>query len=166
MVLGRIEYEERNMAESKRWFLAALEQFRAYGLKSLESNAHRRLGPIYMLEGETQQAIESLNQATRIAREIRNHHELAGALCNLAWARSFHQLTPESVQLYHQAIDMGTAVGNRHVVMISHSSLGSLYRKSKAFEPALTHLTKALAIAREIGDRRIEGGLCGYGSYL
>ena len=77
-------------------------------------------------------------------RELQDRGDARGAL------RAFEDLR-----------SLGEATGHKGVIGAAAGSLGSAYDSLGQYDKAVEHLTAALAISREIGDRRGEGSWLG-----
>ena len=143
-----------------------------------EGNALSSLAMAYKNLGEYREALKLQEQALAIAREIGNRRGEGTALNRLGMVYKNLGEYQKARELHEMALAIAREIGNRRGEGTALNRLGIVFKNlavpyrnknpeewQKALEKARELHEQALAIAKEIGDRRGEGAaLCNIGS--
>ncbi|CCI08024.1 CHAT domain-containing protein [Microcystis aeruginosa] len=114
-------------------------------------------------KGQFREALQSLEKALQIYREIKNRQGEADSLNNLGLVYKSLGQYQKAIDFYQQSLAIKREIGDRQGKAYSLGSLGNAYIHLGQYQKAIKYQQKSLAIAREIGDRRGEavslGGL-------
>ena len=123
------------------------------------------LGNASQALGQYQQAIDYLQQALAIKREIGDRNGEANALIGLGLAYYSLGQYQQAIDYLQQALAITQEIGDRHGEANALINLGQVYRALGQYQQAIDYLQQALAIKREIGDRNGEAySLLGLGA--
>jgi tetratricopeptide (TPR) repeat protein len=115
--------------------------------------------------GEHGRAIESLERAVDIARELGDKEMEAAALGHLGNARYAQGQVEQAIERYRQALTVAREIsresGDRRTEGIHLGNLGVAYYAQGQAQAAIAYYQRALTIARKAGDLRTEGNLLG-----
>ncbi|MBD2586377.1 tetratricopeptide repeat protein, partial [Planktothricoides raciborskii] len=106
-----------------------------------------------------QAAIQSLETALNIFREIGDRNEEGNALIGLGNAyNSLGQYQKAAEEFYQQSLTIKREIGDRNGEGIALNNLGNAYNSLGQYQKAAEEFyQQSLTIAREIGDRNGEG---------
>jgi tetratricopeptide (TPR) repeat protein len=123
---------------------------RVLGRRSL---LHAWLSEARLLAGRAAEALEAAEQAVALATRLGERGHLAWGLRARAEAEACTGADdPErSVRSYCEAVALATELGMRPLVAHCHLGLGTLYGRAAERAAAVTHLTSATAMYRELG---------------
>jgi CHAT domain-containing protein/uncharacterized protein HemY len=106
--------------------------------------------------GRFSEALQFLEKALQIYREIKNRQGEANALGNLGLAyKSLRQYT-RAIEFYQQNLDIVREIKDRQAEAASLGNLGATYSSLEQYESAIEYLQQTSALAKEIGERWIE----------
>jgi tetratricopeptide (TPR) repeat protein len=128
---------------------------------STDSTSKNNLGEYYRSLGEFTKAIEVLEQALAIAREMSDRGGEATDLGHLG--NCYYDLgqIPRAIDLYEQALAIAWEVGNRASEAKHLGNLGNCYSDLGQISRAIDLYEQALAIERDTGDRQGEANHVG-----
>jgi tetratricopeptide (TPR) repeat protein len=115
------------------------------------------LGNAYHDLGQVERAIEYLEQALAIARDIGDRSLEGNQLGNLGNAYKDMGQVKRAIEYLEQALAIAREIGDRSSEGNQLGNLGIAYHALGQVERTIEHLEQALAIARDIGDRGNEG---------
>lgn len=126
------------------------------------------LGIVYAFMGNAKDSIFQLTKARNIANKIGDSRSEGLWLGSLSWAylgqwqndRNEEALNTGIDQL-KQAMKIAKKENDTREIARHYASFGRIYHDKKMYQDAKVHHEKALDIARQIGDRFIEGGTLG-----
>jgi CHAT domain-containing protein/Tfp pilus assembly protein PilF len=104
-------------------------------------------------QGKPQQAIETFQEALKLARQLKNRSLQATTLNNIGLVYSDIGQPQEALKYLQQALPIRREVGDRSGEVITLSNIGAVYRYIGQPQETLKYFQQALPIAREIGDR-------------
>ncbi|MCF3643571.1 CHAT domain-containing protein [Planktothrix agardhii] len=104
-----------------------------------------------------QAAIQSLETALNIFREIGDRNGEGKALIALGNAYSDLGQYQKAIEFYQQSLTIFREIGDRNIEGGALNNLGSAYNRLGQYQKAIEFFQQSLTIAREIGDRNIEG---------
>ena len=115
--------------------------------------------------GEYEPALQSLERALEIARELQDADMQAAVLGHLGNTRYVQGQIDQAMDRYRQALDVAREVarttGDRRTEGIHLGNLGVAYYAQGQTQAAIAYYQRALGIARQAGDLRTEGTLLG-----
>ena len=177
---GNAQFEGSQFQAAIDSWHQALRRYRAIDVRKAfpqesrqgEAKSLDKLGIVYHDLDQFQQAIEYLQQAVTIQREIGDRSGEASSLCNLGIA--YHNLGIAYYNLYEfqkateylkQALTIQHEIGDRSGEASSLNDLADAYLFLHQYRQAVEFYQQALTIARNIGNRRKEvNSLNGLGS--
>ncbi|XWK87599.1 MAG: tetratricopeptide repeat protein [Phormidium sp.] len=118
------------------------------GIQQLRNSQHR-------------EALQSLQQALVICREIGDRQGEAAVLGNLGLAYSFLGDYRKVIEYNQQSLAIAREIGDRKGEGNALGNLGIAYYSLGDYRKAIEYQQQSLAIAREIGDRKNEIGALG-----
>ena len=134
-----------------------LEAARKLENKENEGEWSRRQGIAYWDLGQMDKAIEYIEQALAIHREIGYRRGEGYALGNLGVIYKDLSQMKKAVEYHEQALNINREIGDRQGEGYVLGNLGIAYEKLDRTDKALEYYEQALAIRREIGYRQGEG---------
>jgi tetratricopeptide (TPR) repeat protein len=165
-----IEYYEQALAISREIRAASTKGSPEWTEgRRIEGSDLGGLGSVYRALGLTEQAIEYLEQALAIAREIcaastkGSPEWTAGRRKEGVWLAELGNAyyspgqVERAIEYYQQALAVSSEIGDRRNEGTWLGNLGLAYSDLGLTEQAIEYYQQALAITREIGDRRGEG---------
>lgn len=117
------------------------------GVSGIAAGAHRELGYVEMLRGRYERARSWLGQGLRLAGDDRA--ESAKALAVLGVCQSDTARYPEAIKALTNSVRLAEAARTFKQLAWSLSFLGRAHLLRGEVEPARSHLTRSLQIARE-----------------
>jgi tetratricopeptide (TPR) repeat protein len=123
----------------------------------LEADNQERLGNAYYCLQQVDQAIQLLEDALAIAREIGDRYREERCLGFLGWFYHSQGHLNRAVELYKEALAIAREIGDLPGKMRHLSTLGSVYRGQGHLEQAISCYEAAIAVVQATGDRRWEG---------
>ena len=142
----------------------ALTLFRAEAVRSTfpedsyqgEANSLGGLGNAYRNLGNSERAIDFLQQQFVIVQGIGDRRGEASSLGNLGLAYGALGDYERAIAFYQQSLAIAREIGDRQGEASSLGNLGNAYLSLGDYEHAIAFLQQSLGIAREIQDRRSE----------
>lgn len=125
----------------------------------IEAEAVAQLGGLYCEKGRLDEALEQLNRAYQLHRDLGDLRSEGVALTNLGVIHQERGDPERARQCYERAIAIHQKVGHKRFEGISGSDLGLSLLEAGELEAARAALERAVSIVQEVGDRRNEG-LC------
>ena len=119
------------------------------------------LGNIYIYLGEIKKAIEYIQAALTIYKEIYDRDGESGALGKLGNAYSFLDDNEKAINCYQEAIKISQEIDDRQNEGVWVGELGKVYNHIGKVEKAIQHFQEALDISREVEDKLDEGCFLG-----
>ncbi len=119
------------------------------------------LGNTYIYLGEIKKAIEYIQAALSIYKEIYDRDGESGALGKLGNAYFFLDENEKAIQCYQEAIEISQEINDRQNEGVWVGELGKVYYHIGKVEKAIQHFQEALDISREVGDKLNEGCFLG-----
>ncbi len=117
------------------------------GLASVLGN----IGVVYGKIGEAGKALEHLQIALKIHRDIGNREGEANDLCNIGNVYSMKGELENALEHYQIALKIHRDIGNREGEASQLGNIGNVYRKRGESGKALEHYQIALKMFKEIG---------------
>ncbi|MEA2204126.1 MAG: hypothetical protein QOE77_902 [Blastocatellia bacterium] len=130
--------QERQRIAAERWMLEARE-----------------------LRKQPEQAIDKLEQALSVWRELGDQYWAARSLYNIGFNYSYLSRSEKAIEYYEQALTTYREVKNRAGQGVTLAATGSAYSRLGRYEKVIEFDEQALAIHREVKDRDREGGALG-----
>lgn len=113
-------------------------------------------GTIELLRGAHTQAMVSFIEAKRISEEIDDDAGVAGALRGISRVLRTEGRLDEAIENAKQAVDLARGAGDAAGEGDGANYLGTLYSRRGDYRRALLSFRRALHIAEEIGDHRLQ----------
>ncbi len=151
--IGLIQLQSGNHKEGAARLNSAAEIFDSLNDRSSYALALVNLSQAHLTMGDVELALESAEKALTISREINNPLVETDALVQIGSARFFNREIEVAVESFQAALEIAEKAGmNRNVAHI-HLALVNICFYCKDYKNCRTHATKALSIAREIGEK-------------
>jgi len=116
-----------------------------------------RLGEIYWMIGKPEEAIEYLQQALMMDREIGDRQEEGIGLGNLGNAYADKGQLGKTIEYQKHALEIAKEFKDKQNESTWLGNLGAAYADMGQLEKAIEYYQQALVINREIGNKRSEG---------
>ena len=111
------------------------------------------MGIVYRYQGKLKEALEHLQQALKIHREIGNKNGEANDLNNMGCVYQIQGKLKEALEHLQQALKIHREIGNKKGIASNLGNIGNVYKSQGKLKEALDHHQKALDIDREIGNK-------------
>lgn len=145
----------------------ALQAARRLGRTVSEGAALVSLGRAYTNQGQTERAIQYLEEALALTRTLSHQENVCGVLLNLGIAQytaseftkdeaAALQSLKRATSCFDEAKEIAHTLNDRKREALLLGSLGNLYQRQGQLDLAEKAYREQLAIARERGDRRNE----------
>ncbi|HLO16813.1 MAG TPA: tetratricopeptide repeat protein, partial [Anaerolineales bacterium] len=115
------------------------------------------LGYAYTAFGETRKAINLIEQALVIARELGNRGSEGTCLGNLGNAYAALGDARKAIDEYQKALSIAREIGDHRGEMNRLGNIADAHYQLGEIEEAINHCEQAIRISREIQDRGAEG---------
>jgi signal transduction histidine kinase len=151
--IGMIHYKYKRWSEMIRYYDIALEQAKKIDRKHLISKQLINLGMAYSFNSENDKAIDYLNQASVIEKEVGNItslFEIAVRLGEIYVDKKQYKLAK---QYYDEALILSTQTETPILSIQINMAIGKLYKNLTQYELALVYTQKALINAENIGKK-------------
>lgn len=123
----------------------------------LRATYHEKLGNMYWLIGNSQDALVQYESALQLYRILGDKLSESSTLGNLGGAYSHLGDIPKAIDYLQQAIIIARDVGDTNTESSLVGNLGSMYIRLGQVETAITHYQQALTLARTLKNRQSEG---------
>ena len=150
--LGIIYKHQGNKAKALEIFLHALPFYQKTRDKEVLNPLANCIGRIYIDNLDYKEAIPHLSEALEISRELGLTDEVASNLGFLAMARRNMGQYGEALALGKESLDLYTKTGNKEGMARVLMEMGDTWAAKDDFSRAKEYYSKALDLAREIGD--------------
>lgn len=154
---GRAYVAQGLMQEALAVFQRTLEQARAVADERTEAFALSNLGVAQFCLGESAPAIDSLNGAITMWRNLRNDDGVAQVRGDLGNVYYFLGEYQRATELFEQRLAFAEETNNVRHKVGALLSLGLTHSAAGRFRDALETHELALCLSREIGDLQAEG---------
>ncbi len=162
LALGQIGKMYEALGENRQaidWYRRSVERWRSSGAAGAQlASILRRLSTLHRNLGEEEAALDSVEAALELARQLGDGRREASGLNNLALIHKAFGHPQQAMEVYEQARQRWRELGHAHPGEEAQtlSNLGGLYSSLGSFERALILLEEALPLSRESGRRRVE----------
>jgi tetratricopeptide (TPR) repeat protein len=148
--------EGANLVSAYPDAIAALEQ--ALALLPEDDAARRapllvELGYAYRQTSSYALAIEHIEEALKLAREVKMPHVEITALNELSWAMMGQGRYAAGLPHLYKALDLAREIGDRRGEALSQRHLADIAYRQGRSEDAARHAQASLALSTEVGDR-------------
>ena len=126
--------------------------------KNSKSDAYQIFGQgmqLYQV-GRYREAIQALEEALRIYREIKDRDSEAAALIALGTVYTSLEQYQKAIDFYQQSLAITKHIGNRNGEAISLNSLGASYSSLGQYQKAIDFFQQSLSIQKQIGNSKFE----------
>jgi predicted ATPase/DNA-binding SARP family transcriptional activator len=145
---GQDEPEEATVLARK-----ALELAEGTSDRRALAQAHNMLGILAGRSGDQTAALGHLEESLDLAEALRDSDVKVAALNNLALARENGGEPEEALRLTETALRICVASGDRHREAALHNNLADLLHATGREQASMEHLTRAVELFAEIGER-------------
>ncbi|NET72761.1 MAG: CHAT domain-containing protein, partial [Sphaerospermopsis sp. SIO1G2] len=135
-------------------FQAAANLYQKIGKKRLQAISIHQIGYIYGFLGKQQKALEFLNQALTLNREVTNREGEANTMIIIGEVYSSLGKNQKALDIYNQALPIFKTVGNRKGEAIILEHIGRVYDSLGDKKKALDSYNQALPIFKQLGNQR------------
>jgi tetratricopeptide (TPR) repeat protein len=139
-----------------KYYQKVLEQDRKRGDRS-ECVHLDELGVAYLRHGQCEEAVEYLEQALTVSKELGDRQGIGRASGDLGRAYCGLAQYQHALELLEQSLSISRELGDRLEEAMALCSCGKAYFRLGQYDRAREHHAQALTISREIGDRQVEG---------
>ncbi len=151
--MGLIQLQNGKHKEGAELLDSAGKMFDALGDRSSYALALANLSQARLTLGDMDGSMSAAMQSLEIARDIKNPLVETDALVQLGSTAFFKRDIEAALQYYQQALDIAENANMRRNTAHIHLALVSLCFYCKDYQQCRSHATKALSIAREIGEK-------------
>jgi predicted ATPase len=131
-----------------------------------EGRLSRMIGSVLHQKGELEEARSHYARSYTIAQENKDPRGALAALCCKAKLSLDVGKTNNAYQYIQLAQEQAEEYGDRHTICLSSNLLGQLQLERRRFEEASEPFHRALQLAIDLGEQRMEGELLGWLGYL
>ncbi|HLX40326.1 MAG TPA: tetratricopeptide repeat protein [Ktedonobacteraceae bacterium] len=148
--LGLVYFHKEMYDQAIEYFQQALPMNHN---KPIEGNNLGHLGNAYASIGQIDVALDYLQRASNLCRDIGDQRSEAFWLGRLgdAYHQSGH--LEEAMASLQQALTLTQIIGDKQIKVYHLSSLGDIYVSLKQFDEAINLYREAISLAHEIGDQ-------------
>ncbi|MEH2214845.1 CHAT domain-containing tetratricopeptide repeat protein, partial [Nostoc sp.] len=111
------------------------------------------IGEIYSSLGQYPKALEYLQQALAIRKQIGDRSGIGNSLNNIGFIYSSLGQYPKALEYLQQALAIRKQIGDKAGVGTTLNNIGEIYSSLGQYPKALEYLQQALVIIKQIGDR-------------
>jgi len=151
--MGLIKMQSRDHRAGAQLLRSAAEIFKSLGDRSTYAMALVNESQAQLSMGNVDQAIESATTGYSIGCEINNPLVQSDALVQLGSANFFNRNINKAVECFQEALHIAENSNITRNVAHIHLALVNICFYCKEYEKCRNHATRALSIAREIGDK-------------
>jgi len=150
--LGTVLRYRGDYSSAKEALQRCLDFSSTTAAKDDDGRSNYALSIVFLENREFEQAIEHVQQAREIYRELENTERELGALN--VWATILKDITrhDEAEKIYLEAYAIADRKNILYQLEPISNNLASMYHDQERYEEALPYYEKALAINREVGD--------------
>jgi CHAT domain-containing protein/tetratricopeptide (TPR) repeat protein len=149
----RAEWNEKSLRSALEKYKEALLYWRAHTDKANEARVAERIGQVYVLFGENQDALTYYKRALKLSRAVRNTPLRVEALNRLCSIYAFQGATPEALHYCNRALLLSRRSGDQRGKAQALNNTGEAHYFSD-LKIALTLFEQALAQFKANGDQR------------
>ena len=103
--------------------------------------------------GRVEAAVQSLQQALKLYREIKNRQGEGKTIHNLGVVYGSRGNNQQAIKYLEQCLAIAREIKDRQIEAASRVNLGNIYVSMRNYTKAIGYLEQSLTIAREIKDR-------------
>ena len=151
--LGQACMVVKNIEQSQRHYVAALQIARQYSLQCEEGYALIGLGRLCHLSSATrEEARQHLETAVTIFREIEDGRGCGWSLHNLGTVNEYLGNLAVAQAQVEEAYQLFSQIGDQRLIANALNRLAAIYERQQAYEAAIEKLQAALVIAEALTD--------------
>jgi len=135
-------------------FKSSLDDWKAVHDRNAEGQTLRRIGDVYQVLGEYQNALTFYNQALSLIRKIRDRGSEGEVLNDLGCVYNNLGESQKALNLCTQALESGRAFGNQREEARALNNLGEIYYALGKLQQSLDFYKQALSLWRDSGNRQ------------
>jgi len=155
-----VQLYQQGTAESLRQAIVkwqeALKLWQQIDDKGWEAITILRIGRVYDLLGEKQEALKYYNQALTLFHAVEFRRGVATTLNNIGTVYSSLGEKQQALKYYNQVLPISRAVGDKEGEAGTLNNIGTVYDSLGEKQEALKYYNQALPISRAVGDRKLE----------
>jgi CHAT domain-containing protein/tetratricopeptide (TPR) repeat protein len=151
--IGAVYFEMGDAARAARYWDAALDRYRAAGLRTAVLDLLVSLGDAHLQLGEPGPGLERFREALRLAEEIGSDRWQAFSLRNMARATGLLGEPKQSLSYLQRALVCQESVGDSKLEASILSEMGEAHHQMGDFERAREYFGRALELDRASGAR-------------
>jgi CHAT domain-containing protein len=164
--IGEIYFSLGKYPQALEYFEQAREQSTTGSFEPISGNlarhtvtfygairAFNNLGEVYKHLGQSDQALESYQQALDFARKGGDRTAESLILRNIGANQAQTGQYVQALDSYQQALKIATKINDRAIACATIANIGAVYQQQGRTQPALEQYWQALSVAKEIGDR-------------
>jgi CHAT domain-containing protein/predicted negative regulator of RcsB-dependent stress response len=134
----------------------ALELYQRAGDHKWEAETLRKIGDVYNLLGELQQALEKYTQALPISRAVGDRGGEAATLGNIGYIYQSLGEMQKALDKFNESLAIFQIIGDRNAEAVTLNNIGTLYVVLGEMQKALDKFNESLPIRRAAGNRKGE----------
>jgi tetratricopeptide (TPR) repeat protein len=155
--LGHIEAARASYAQAERYLEEALDLRRQAGRKGGMAHTLSALAIVLFSRGDLDGAIKRWEAALELAEEVGDRRMLAIVHNNMGEALRDQGKLDQSMKHFQACEEVVTTLDDRLLHSEVSRNIGILAQKMGNFDSAKKNLERALALARDLGGREMEG---------
>jgi len=153
MNMGLVQLMEGQYRDGVQLLESAAASFKNAGNKSTYAVALSNISQARLMLGDVEEAISAANESLEIAHAIGHPGGEADALVQLGSAHFFRREIETATEYYQRALEVSQEAEMTRNTAHIHLAMVNLCFYCKDFKKCRKHATKALSIAREIGEK-------------
>lgn len=150
--LGK-EYENAEPIQARNYVQEALELSKAIRYPLGEAQAHKNIGNIYLLQGNTSQALEYFLRALQVFESIQNKPGIAETLNNIGIVYQKLRNYKEAEHYYLQTLEIDEETNDKQGQASTLNNIGDIYYQQDKLEAALRYYNRSMKIRKEMNDQ-------------
>jgi tetratricopeptide (TPR) repeat protein len=113
-----------------------------------------KLGMIYYLKGDYNEALEKFNQSMEIETKLGNQRGIAHALHNIAVIHQHRGEYDEAFEKYNQSIEIKKKLGDQQGIAQALNNIAAIYQHKGEYDEALEKYNQSIEIKKKFGDQQ------------
>jgi len=152
-VLGRVD----RLDEALQFGTEALRLSQELGYRTVEGVSYIALGGLYDRKGDAARADEAFDRGVQLARDLGDARSLSKRYLNIGFSRLLVGRLDDAKAPLFQSLEVAEQAGNDDLTTQSLHCLCAVFASQGDHKRAQEYLERALALARQLGNRLREG---------
>ena len=142
-----------NYQKAFRFQKESLKIAEAENDKRQQTFIYNTLGLIYWTLNDSERALDHLNHSLELAEEIRSTLDVASANNNIGLVYRKDKKYEKSIEYFNKALEKDIELKSKWGQGYTHRNLGMSFMRMGQLDQAEPHITRAIALSREIGNQ-------------